>query len=103
MAFGFPPFYADRISFDTPVNSVLRESVRETIKGLGFALFEESKDQIVASAGMSVKSWGEKVHVNFLSDNSISVTSKSKFALVDWGKNKNNVERIRAKVVKALL
>lgn len=101
MAFGFPPFYADRISFDTPEHTGLRESVRETIKGLGFSLFEESKDQIVASAGMSVKSWGEKVHVNFLSDNSISVTSKSKFALIDWGKNKNNVERFRERMLRA--
>ncbi len=103
MAFGFPPFYADRISLDISESTVLRESVRETIKVLGFSFFEESKDQIVASTGMSVKSWGEKIHVNFLTDNSISVTSKSKFALIDWGKNKNNVERFRARVLKVPL
>lgn len=99
MSFGFPPFFTDRITIGDRDPTILRESVREIINALGFSLFEESKDQIVVNVKSGYRSWGEMVHINFLNENTISVTSKSKFAFVDWGKNKSNVKRLCEKML----
>ena len=49
---------------------------------------------------MSLLSWGEKVIITFLSDDSIAVTSKCAFPgqCLDWGKNKANIKKFIAEL-----
>jgi TM2 domain-containing membrane protein YozV len=55
---------------------------------------------ITAKSGVSGKSWGEVIYVFFRSvqtgGTQISCSSKLKFGLYDWGKNRDNVERLFA-------
>lgn len=77
------------------------EFVFKTLSALAWSITEVNKrDGIIkADVSMSLKSWGERIHItcSYLSPNlsAIEVSSRSKWAstLVDWGKNKENVER----------
>ena len=56
---------------------------------------------VSAHIGMSFLSWGEHVaaHVQAVPGRClVTVRSKSDFALIDWGKNKKNVETVLARV-----
>jgi hypothetical protein len=68
------------------------------VKGMKVASSDESSGTIVATTGVSLRSWGEKIPIVVTESepgkSMVSVASKSKMALVDWGKNKQNVERI---------
>ena len=52
------------------------------------------------SVGISWKSWGETIHISVIQsstcDSILSIKSKSHMALVDWGKNKENINNILA-------
>ena len=100
MAFGFPAYHTERYSAAVGNPADLRTAVRATLNALSWSVIEERSDQIVAGTSMNMRSWGEKVLVNFLPDSAISVTSKC--ALVtqcfDWGKNKANVNRFMAEI-----
>jgi nitrate reductase NapAB chaperone NapD len=71
-----------------------------TVKGMKVKSSDEASGQILAATGVSFKSWGEKVPIAVSESGPgksiVSVTSQSKMALVDWGKNKQNLERILA-------
>ncbi len=61
---------------------------------------------ITMTSGFSFSSWGEKVSVNVgqVTEGSIQVDiqSKLKFGLVDWGKNKKNLNKLFFGVEQAL-
>lgn len=77
------------------------ELIFKTLSALAWSITEINKrDGIIkADVSMSLKSWGERIHItcSSLSPNLsvIEVSSRSRWAstLVDWGKNKENVER----------
>jgi len=77
------------------------ELIFKTLSALAWSITEVNKrDGIVkADVSMSLKSWGDRIHItcSSLSPNLsvIEVSSRSRWAstLVDWGKNKENVER----------
>lgn len=93
MAFGFPAYHTERYS---PVSSSddIRKAVREALIALSWPIKEETSDHIGSSVKVNVRSFGEKIQINFLPDNSISITSKCGLPTQcqDWGKNKKNVE-----------
>lgn len=101
MSFGFPAYHTDRYSLGSP-NTDIISAVRESIKSLSWSLREESKDLMVVSTSMNIRSWGEKVEINFLQDNSLSVTSKCTLftQCFDWGKNKSNVTKFMSEIKK---
>jgi hypothetical protein len=45
---------------------------------------------------VNFRSWGENIHVYVDTEDRVDITSKSRYPLtvVDWGKNRWNVERI---------
>ena len=45
---------------------------------------------------MNFRSWGESIHVCIDTEDRVDITSECRFSLtvVDWGKNRWNVERI---------
>ena len=70
------------------------------VKGMKVKSSDEASGQILVTTGVSFKSWGEKLPISVSESQPgkavVSVASSSKMALVDWGKNKQNVERILA-------
>ena len=101
MAFGFPAYHTECYSADNATPD-LRKAARETLAVLSWSVCEETDDRIVASTTMSIRSWGEKVLINFLPGNSICVTSKCALPTqcLDWGKNKANVVEFMAEFSK---
>ena len=101
MTFGFPAYHTEQYSIGTTVPD-LPSVVRETFGALSWAVREETPDGIVGSTSMNLRSWGEKVLIDFLPDNSISITSKCALPTqcMDWGKNKKNVGRFIAELKK---
>jgi hypothetical protein len=97
MAFGFPASHTERYSPGTATPD-LRRAVRETFIALSWSVREETPDGIVASTSADLRSWGEKVFVDFPPDDAISVTSKCALPTqcLDWGKNKANVRKFLA-------
>ena len=102
MAFGFPAYHTERYSIENknPVDMLV--AIRETIRELSWSIREEKSDQIIASTSINLKSWGEKVLINIFQDNSISITSKCALPMqcLDWGKNKANVDKFIAGIMK---
>ena len=99
MTFGFPAYHTDRYSA-ADKGADLRSAVRQALAALSWPVKEEAADRLVASTGMNWRSWGEKVYIDFLPEDSISVASKCAFPLqcVDWGKNKANVKEFMAEL-----
>jgi hypothetical protein len=102
MAFGFPAYHTEQYSTGTGKSADLRAAVKETLKALSWTVKEEAHDRILASTSINLRSWGEKLLINFLPDNSISVTSKCALPTqcLDWGKNKANVVKFLAEIRK---
>lgn len=100
MAFGFPAYHTERYSSDTSNSADLHVAVRDTLTALSWSVREESHDQIIASTSVNIRSWGEKVLIIFMPDNSISVTSMCALPTqcLDWGRNKANVGRFMAEI-----
>lgn len=108
MSFGFPAYHTDRYAdrdtdrdsggTDEPVH--LGAAVRETLSALGWSIRAKERDPIAASTSLCAKSWGERVLIHFLRDNSISVTSKCAMPTqcVDWGKNRAYAREFIAEV-----
>ena len=94
MAFGFPAYHKDQYSArDTTAD--MRGAVSGTLAALSWSVKQETTDGLVASVKWNWRSWGERVLIDFLPDNSVSVTSKCAFRsqCFDWGKNKANVQK----------
>ena len=101
MAFGFPAYHTEYYSRADPVPDI-RNAVRETLDALSWSLRDETHDRIIASTSMDLRSLGERVFIDFLPDNSISVTSRCCMPTqcVNWGKNRTNIRRFMAELEK---
>ena len=102
MTFGFPAYYTEQYSAETDNSADLRAAVKGSLNALSWFIREEKNDQIIAATGVNIWSWGEKILIDFLSDNSILITSKCALPVqcLDWGKNKANVGRFMAEIRK---
>ena len=71
-------------------------------EGMTVTSADDRTGRITVSSGMSAFSWGEnaEIRVGQISPGlqSVGVHSALKFGLVDWGRNKKNVERLFARV-----
>ena len=99
MAFGFPAYHTENYTLNDGTSN-LRASVKSALKAVSWSIRKESPDTIVASTSLSLLSWGERVIITFLSDESITVTSKCTWPIqcFDWGKNKANIKKIIAEL-----
>lgn len=100
MAFGFPAYHQERCVTGTSDAEGLRSLVLTAVKDLGWRLAEDADNRISARVSINLLSWGERVLLEFLPDNSVSITSKCVFALqcFDWGKNRKNVLRLMERI-----
>jgi len=93
MAFGLSPKY----EFDSTFNELSSEEILvislNAAQQLGWNVNPASRKGFQAYTGMSFSSYGEEVSV-IISDHGLSLKSQCTGAqLVDWGRNKKNVER----------
>ena len=102
-----PIDYGERRNYSLPKSVVFRELLN-VLTVLGFKIKEssESTGLIEASKGMSFRSWGETLRVSVISSNAgsqVNVESGEKYQVVDYGKNKENVQKILAELDNRLL
>jgi hypothetical protein len=78
----------------------------EAVRQSGFKIRESdlAAGQITARARVNFRSWGENIHVYVDTEDRVDIISKSRYPLtvVDWGKNRWNVERIFARLAAVL-
>ena len=91
MAFGFPASYCAETKIDKPEAEVF-DSIKEILKKLNWPYLEK-ENEILASASITLRSWGEKIKFSIKNGNALLIESKCVFQVFDWGKNKNNVDR----------
>jgi hypothetical protein len=84
----------------------ISQACLEAVRQSGFKIRKSdlAAGQITAKAGVNLRTWGENIHVYVDPEDQVYITSKSRFplTLVDWGKNRWNVERIFARLASLL-
>ncbi|MDA7522032.1 hypothetical protein N9Z55_03280 [Akkermansiaceae bacterium] len=101
MAIGFPAYHTEIYS-PSDDRSDLRSAVKLTLSEVSWLIRKETQETIEASTSLNLRSWGEKIIITFLSNGSISVTSKCALPtqLFDWGKNETNIKKFMAELKK---
>ena len=101
MAFGFPAYHTESYSAGGSLTE-LHAAAKKALDSLFWSIREETTERIIASTSISFRSWGEKVIINCLPDNTISVTSTCalRTQCLDWGKNEANVRKFMAERMK---
>jgi hypothetical protein len=102
MSFGFPPHYEETRHYDMEA-AQLADAVRATLEKFGWSYKAESNNEISAHSPLSGYSWGEDLRINILLTGDLRIESRcsggfNMFQIVDWGKNKRNVQSIFAAV-----
>jgi hypothetical protein len=72
------------------------ENLSERLKEYNWKIDSLTDKSLTLTTGTSFLSWGERIIIEKLSHSMLSITSECKLVtqIVDWGKNKRNVERI---------
>jgi hypothetical protein len=100
MAFGFPPRFSESRTFWIPPDE-LRTVVKSVLQNAGWSYQMPSDDEFVARVPMTGWSWGEEFRASIFPDGKMQVVSKchgSRPQIIDFGKNKTNVESFFAQV-----
>jgi len=100
MAFGFPPRYSGSRTFPIPLDE-LRTVVKSVLQNAGWSYQMPADDEFVAQTPNSGWSWGEEFRARIFPDGKIQVVSKChgyRPQIIDFGKNKTNVELFFAQV-----
>ena len=100
MPFGFPPRFTESRTFHLSEDELL-VAVKSTFESLGWGYTVPSGNEFHTHISMSGWSWGEALTAKLLPDGVIQVESKChgpRPQIVDFGKNKQNVERFFAQL-----
>ena len=80
------------------IREQISQACLEAVRQSGFKITESdlAAGRISARARVTARSWGENIQVRIDAEDRVDITSESRFplTLVDWGKNRWNVERI---------
>ena len=75
-------------------------------KGMKLKSSDRSTGQIVAKTSVSLASWGENIRLEVVPDGDdaavVRMASTVKAQLVDWGKNRRNIEKLLMEVTAVL-
>lgn len=92
MAFGITPKFTQEVALETSTREEVLVIGIETAKTLGWDVGHVSESGFKAYSGLTMTSWGEEITVK-IEDKKVLVRSESTGnQLMDWGKNKRNVE-----------
>src|SRR6266446_4475614 len=100
MGFGFPPRFSESRTFWIPPDE-LRTAVKSVLQNAGWSYQMPADDEFVAQTPNSGRSWGEEFRARIFPDGKIQVVSKChgyRPQIIDFGKNKANVELFFAQV-----
>lgn len=80
------------------VSERLLENLSEILKEYNWRIDSLSDRNLTLTTGTSFFSWGERIVIEKLSQSMLSITSECKLVtqIIDWGKNKRNVEKVLA-------
>lgn len=80
------------------VSERLLENLSERLKEYNWRIDSLSDRNLTLTTGTSFFSWGERIVIEKLSQSMLSITSECKLVtqIIDWGKNKRNVEKVLA-------
>ncbi|MCC5915413.1 MAG: hypothetical protein JJU46_13650 [Balneolaceae bacterium] len=94
MAIGLPAKYRKRINH--PFTEKIIRKFDNPLFIHPFKLVKKIENRITLRAKWSVWSWGEIITVDFSDKDTISIASRCSvpFQLFDWGKNRENVDRL---------
>jgi hypothetical protein len=91
MSFAFPAYHEEIIyvAEEIPVSI---EIAKKTLFNLNAIVEIENESKIISNIGMNLRTWGEKIVLNF-EKGKIKIRSQCSFPLqcLDWGKNTSNV------------
>ncbi len=91
--------YEERYTVSENVKN-LHDIIIKSVSELSWSIQEEKDNKIIAVVESGMLSWGEKVVINKLTDNEISIVSKCSLPIqfIDYGKNRKNVESLIEKI-----
>jgi len=104
MAFGFPPRFSESRTIWLQPDE-LRTAVKSALQNAGWSYQMPSDDEFVARIPMTGWSWGEELTAKISPDGMIQVVSKChgyRPQIIDFGKNRTNVELFFALVQHAI-
>jgi len=104
MAFGFPPRFSESRTIWLQPDE-LRTAVKSALENAGWSYQILSDDEFVARIPMTGWSWGEELTAKISPDGMIQVVSKChgyRPQIIDFGKNRTNVELFFALVQHAI-
>lgn len=92
--------------YPNPYNDVLN-AILQGIKDCGFSkkTADWSSGYIVVSTGASLRSWGEQIEIQVSEaegSTEVSITSSPQAQLIDWGKSRENIDRLFTAIEKYL-
>lgn len=100
MAFGFPPRFTESRTFYLPQDELIT-AVKSTFEKLGWGYTVPSANEFYTHISMSGWSWGEDLTAKLLLNGTVQVESKChgyRPQIIDFGKNRANVERFFAQL-----
>jgi hypothetical protein len=94
MAFGFPA-YAEAVERYDASGGELLDAVDQALEELGWDADYTGPSSLSARVGVNFLSWGERVSIN-VRDGKVRVRSECSLPTqcFDWGKNRQNVDRL---------
>ena len=93
MAFGFPASYETEIEV-TGSHADVRDAIARTFELLSWPFTtDDGPNFFTARVPSSLASFGEKFTVSLAEEPTIAISSRCWIALIDWGKNRRNVEK----------
>ena len=92
MALRFPAFHTEHYESSVELVTLL-SLVKAALRSLEWSLKSESSTVLIAHAGFSWLSWGERIEIRILEESKLIVTSRCRLLTqcFDWGSNESNV------------
>jgi rhomboid protease GluP len=92
MAFGFPPKYQREFTFENLTPEAMLITALEAAKKLGWDIGHTAVSGFIAYTKTSFSSWSEEFRFQISEGKAIILSLCTGSQLMDWGKNKKNVE-----------
>ncbi|TXC76933.1 rhomboid family intramembrane serine protease [Luteibaculum oceani] len=103
MAVGFPAKFQEEFPLPSQDKVQLGASILTAAEQLNWELFSLTENSFTFVSRMSWTSWGEKITISILEDEISIISCCAGVQIVDFGKNKENVARLRKELDNALL
>ena len=92
MAFGLSPKHIGNLALDNLTNEEFIVLAIESAKKLDWNISHTSENGFIAFTKFSISSWSEEIKVIIDNDNAILKSECTGNQMVDWGKNKKNID-----------